>query len=334
MSVTSSRAEGYVSVAEYLAENEVRSTPVHPDTVGAPRISLQAPPEWREVPREILPGVYCAWAKAPEGATNWSDNVLVMVGRLDRPVDSATLLRCGYTDSRRMPEWQEIQADTSPCAGFPAVAVLGRYRVEDNELVAYTRYVLISEGHVHYLVQVTATVRAASPTAVADIGTIRSGLNIVLSDDRNVPGSRAEAAEPAKPRGAPTAIATADVRGIGIGLDPSGHLHSLTIDVHAFAKGPDALAASIIEAYGRAAAALPSIEPARADTAVPDPSRWRAPAAGDDWLPDDDRSGGPAGYDSMTAQHYPRQQSQYRPPPSAPNHAQQYPQWPPRYGRR
>lgn len=333
MSVTSSRSEDYVSVAEYLAENEVRSTPVHPDTVAAPRISLQAPQEWREVPREILPGAYCARAKAPEGATNWSDNVLIMVGRLDRPVDSATLLRCGYTDSRRMPEWQEIQADTESCAGSPAVAVLGRYRVEGIELVAYTRYILISEGPVQYLVQVTATVRAASPTAVADIGTIRSGLNIALSNDRNVPGSRAEVAEHAKPRGGPTAITTADVRGIGIGLDPSGHLHNLTIDVHAFAKGPDDLAASIIEAYRRAAAALPSIEPAQPDTAVPDPSRWRAPAAGDDWLPDG-RSGGPADYDSMTAQHYPRQQPRYRLPPNTPDPAQQYPQWPPPYGRR
>ncbi|MFD4402940.1 LpqN/LpqT family lipoprotein [Nocardia sp. NPDC058499] len=333
MNSPSSSSAGPSSVAEYLVENAVRSTPVHPDTVAAPRISLDVPLEWQEIPREVLPGAYCAWAAAPEGATSWSDNVLIMAGRLDRPVDSAALLRCGYTDSRRMPEWQDIQADAYPCAGFPAVAVLGRYRVEGSEFIAYTRYILVSAGPVQYLVQVTATVRAASSTAVADIGMIRSGLNIVLSDDRSAPASSARVTEPAPTRGGSTAITTADVRGIGIGLDPSGHLHSLTIDVQAFATGPDALAASIIEAYRRAAAALPSIEPARPDTAVPDPSRWRAPAAGDDWLPDNGGRG-PAGYDSMTAQDFPRQQSQYRPLSNAPAPAQHHPQWPPPYGWR
>lgn len=332
MSGTSSHSEGYLSVAEYLAENEVGSTPVHPDTVAAPRISLQAPQGWREIPREILPGAYCAWASAPDGATNWSDNVLIMAGRLDRPVDSAALLRCGYIDSRRMPDWQEIQADTDPCAGFPAVAVLGRYRVESNEFVAYTRYILITEESVQYLVQVTATVRAASSTAVADIGVIRSGLNIVPLDDRSVPGSSARAAEPANPRGGQKAITTADVRGIGIGLDPSGHLHSLTIDVHAFAQGPDALAANIIEAYGRAAAALPAAERAQPGPAVPDPSRWRAPAAGDNW-PSDYQATGPPGYGAAVGQPYPVQPP-HRPQESGPVPPQRYPQWPPPYGQR
>lgn len=333
MSATPNTSQEYVSIAEYLADNRVGSTPVHPDTVAAPRISLQVPQEWREIPRDILPGAYCAWAKAPEGATTWSDNVLVMAGRLDRPVDSAALLRCGYADSRRMPEWQEIQADAAPCSGFPAVAVLGRYRVEGNEFVAYTRYILVSVGPaVQYLVQVTATVRAASSTAVADIGMIRSGLNIVSPDDRSTPDASVRVAEPAKPRGGPTAITTADVRGIGIGLDTYGHLHSLTIDVHAFAMGPDALAASIIEAYRRAAAALPAVETMQLDPAVPDPSRWRAPAAGDNW-PSDHQAGGPPGYGPATGPPdavYPP----HRPPANGPVPPQHYSQWPPPYGRR
>ncbi len=223
MNSPSRSSAGSSSVSEYLVENDVRSAPVHPDTVAAPRISLDVPQEWQEIPREVLPGAYCAWAAAPEGATNWSDNVLIMAGRLDRPVDSAALLRCGYTDSRRMPEWQEIHADAYPCAGFPAVAVLGRYRVEGNEFVAYTRYILVSAGPVQYLVQVTATVRAASSTAVADIGMIRSGLNIVSPGDRSVPASSsARVTEPAPPRGGSRGRAPAPGRGGGVGGGGAG----------------------------------------------------------------------------------------------------------------
>ncbi|WP_280507652.1 LpqN/LpqT family lipoprotein [Nocardia flavorosea] len=333
MSVTSSRPEGYVSIAEYLAENEVRSTPVHPDTVAAPRISLQAPQEWREIPREILPGAYCAWAKASEGATNWSDNVLIMVGRLDRPVDSATLLRCGYTDSRRMPEWQEIQSDASSCAGFPAVAALGKYRVEAHEYVAYTRYVLTDKAPAQYLIQVTATVRADSPTAVADIGMIMSGLSVAVSEAREVPSEGVQANAPVKPQGGPKAVTTADVRGIGIALEPSGFLHSLTIDVHAFAKGPDALAASIVAAYQQAAAALPATQTTRPDTAAPDPSAWRAPAAGDDWPPDN-RPDRPANYAPAVEQPYPWQQPLHRSAPNGPAQSPHHLRPPPSYGWR
>ncbi|MEU1983460.1 LpqN/LpqT family lipoprotein [Nocardia sp. NPDC019395] len=324
MSVFSSDTQHFLSIAEYLAENNVHSTPVHPDTVAAPRVSIQVPQGWREIPREVLPGAYCAWSRVPDGATNWADNVLIMIGRLDQAVDSTTLLRCGHTDSRRMPGWQDIQADTSDCSGFPAAAILGKYRVEDDEFVAYTRYVMIDRGPAQYLIQVTATVRAGSPTAVADISMIMSGLNIAVADDRGAPSGGTQA----RPHVEPRTIATADVRGIGIGLESSGRLHSLTIDAHAFAKGPDALAASIVDAYQRAAAALPSSEAIRSDTAVPDPSKWRAPTTGGDWLPDNQPSR-PADYVSAAEQPYPWQQYPHRPPPHGPAQSQHYPQSPP-----
>lgn len=264
----------------------IRSTPVHPDTVDAPVITLQVPQEWREVPREVFPGVYRAWAKPPADGSSWSDNVLVLVGRLDRKVEPEALLRCGFTDSRRMPDWQEIQADTRSYDGFPSAAITGKYTVDTIELLAHTRYVLIDKGPVWYLVQMTVTVRAATPTAMSDTGQIMNGLSIASHNNQGGQGhaTGGRGGVPAEPPGQPRNITTADVRGIGIGLDSSGRLHTLTIDVHAFARGPEALAASIVNAYQQATAALPPLEtPRTAAATAPDPSRWRAPAADDYW---------------------------------------------------
>jgi len=118
--------------------------------------------------------------------------------------------------------------------------------------------VLVDEGPVSYLLQVTITARSA-PSALSDITRMSSGLSIRSNEDRDGQsrdaGSRASqlASAPVETRNA----ATADVLGMVIGLDSSGVLDTLTIDADAFTKGPEALAMNIMAAYRQAAASLP-----------------------------------------------------------------------------
>lgn len=268
------------SVAEYLAVLGARSIPVHPDTVAAPLVSFPVPLGWSEVSREVLPGAYRAWARQSEGDSTWSDNAVVLVSRLDQWVDPGALLQHAFTDSRRMPGWQEIQTDTGDCGGFPSAAITGEYSVHEMDLLAHTRYVLIDEGPVSYLLQATITVQSV-PSALSDVTRMSGGLSIRLSaaDDGQSGDADSRASQPA---GAPVEtrnIATADVRGIVIGLDSSGLLDTLTIDSDAFTKGPEALAMNIMAAYREAAASLPQHTSQSDSGNPPDPSRWRAPAA-------------------------------------------------------
>ena len=250
------------SIAEYLAVLGVRSIPVHPDTVAAPLISLPVPPGWSEMSREFLPGAYRAWARPPEGDSTWSDNAVVLVSRLDRKVDPEALLQHAFTDSQRMPGWREIQTDSGECVGFPSAAITGEYSVHEMELLAHTRYVLIDEGPVSYLLQATITAHSA-PSALSDVTGMSSGLSIRSNEDRGGQcrdsDSRASqlASAPAETR----STVTADVLGIVIGLDSSGVLDTLTIDAAAFTKGPEALAMNIMAAYRQAAASLPHHTP-------------------------------------------------------------------------
>lgn len=277
-----SRDDDVGSVAEYLAVLGVRSIPVHPDTVAAPLISLPVPPGWSEMSREVLPGAYRAWARPPEGDSTWSDNAVVLVSRLDRKVDPEALLQHAFTDSRRMPGWREVQADTHDCVGFPSAAVTGEYSVHEMELLAHTRYVLIDEGSVSYLLQVTITAHSAS-SALSDITRMSSGLSIRPNEDQDGQSHDADsrasqlASAPVETRN----TAAADVLGIVIGLDSSGFLDTLTIDSDAFTRGPDALAMNIMAAYRQAAASLPQHTSQPDPGNVPDAPRWRAPAADD-----------------------------------------------------
>ncbi len=149
------------TVAEFLAAlGVVTSSPVHPDMAGTPVVSLTIPEGWREVPEELMPTAYRVWAQPPEPGSkwaqaNWADNAVLLVGRLSGPVDPIAVMRCAFTDSRRMPDWYELGADTAEYDQCPSAEISGAYSINGLTFWSSTRYLLKPTDTGTYLVQST-----------------------------------------------------------------------------------------------------------------------------------------------------------------------------------
>ncbi|MGF6898105.1 hypothetical protein ABIA39_008485 [Nocardia sp. GAS34] len=138
---------------------------VYPEHPGAPVVSLDIPYDWHEVIREVLPAAFGAWALPPEEdappeEAGWVDNAVVMVWRMSRPVDPAAVMRCAFTDSRRLPDWQERRTKTEDCDGFPSAAISGTYTFGELSLWVSTRYLMAGTPTGQYLLQLSVTTRA------------------------------------------------------------------------------------------------------------------------------------------------------------------------------
>ncbi|MFI6868364.1 LpqN/LpqT family lipoprotein [Nocardia sp. NPDC050406] len=165
-----------LSIVEYLTATGIQVAPVDPETPGAPKVSFPIPDGWQQLDAASFPGTSGVWATAPEDG--WADNAVLMIARFSQPVDPATLLACGFTDARRLPEWNEIDTHTGDFDGFPSSAVTGTYVVTPLTLWAYNRYIVVDTADDQYLVQLTVTVRTDRDGAAASA--IVAGLSVTV----------------------------------------------------------------------------------------------------------------------------------------------------------
>ncbi|KZM68156.1 LpqN/LpqT family lipoprotein [Nocardia terpenica] len=271
---TGTSAHPLPSVTEYLSAVGVDCTPVQPETPGAPVVSLAVAPGWRKVARDVLPHTYGVWALPPDAPTaEWADNAVVAVGRLSGPVDTVALLRCAFTDSRRMPGWNEISAHTSDYNGYPSAAIVGTYTIETLTFWADTRYIITGTDADRYLIQLTVTTRADTSHAgqlIADALAIHQ--SATAASHRNTPAQSNTVTDQSM------SGRTVQIDGVAVSVDSQGHLQSLRIDPVAFARGPAGLAELISTTYRQAVNSPPPAPPAT-------PKSLQAPGPDDQWAP-------------------------------------------------
>ncbi|WP_067901138.1 LpqN/LpqT family lipoprotein [Nocardia vaccinii] len=150
------------TISEFLAAVGATPVVVHPEYPGVPVVLLDIPGDWHEVVREVLPNAFGAWAlPAGEGSSSeesgWVENAVLMVWRLSLPVDPRAVMRCAYTDSRRLPDWVELGGDVEDYDGFPSAEISGTYSYAGLSLWMSTRYLVASTPTGQYLLQLTVT---------------------------------------------------------------------------------------------------------------------------------------------------------------------------------
>ncbi|MFF3566988.1 LpqN/LpqT family lipoprotein [Nocardia jiangxiensis] len=150
------------TIGEFLAAVGATPVVVHPEYPGVPVVLLDIPGDWHEVVREVLPNAFGAWAlPAEEGSVSqesgWVENAVLMAWRLSLPVDPRAVMRCAYTDSRRLPDWVELGGDVEDYDGFPSAEISGTYTYAGLSLWMSTRYLIASTPTGQYLLQLTVT---------------------------------------------------------------------------------------------------------------------------------------------------------------------------------
>ncbi|MQY18335.1 LpqN/LpqT family lipoprotein [Nocardia macrotermitis] len=160
------------TIGEFLAAVGATPVVVYPEYPGVPVVLLDIPGDWHGVVREVLPNAFGAWALPAEAGSvaaesGWVENAVLMVWRLSLPVDPRAVMRCAFTDSRRLPDWVELGGDVEDYDGFPSAEISGMYTYADLSLWMSTRYLIASTPTGQYLLQLTVTTFAAG----ADEGT-------------------------------------------------------------------------------------------------------------------------------------------------------------------
>ncbi|MBY8860811.1 LpqN/LpqT family lipoprotein [Nocardia sp. CA2R105] len=183
-------------MAEYLAAVAVRTTPAYQSTAGAPVVTVEPAPGWRAVAEELIPTAYAVWALPPEedskwAKAGWADNSVLLVSQLSKGVDSAAVMRCAFTDSRRMPEWYELGSDIGDYEGWPSAQITGAYSVAGLTFWSCTRYVLVEYDAGPFLLQLTVTTRV---DASRDGSAIAGSLSIQARAEEPKPGTQTSSA--------------------------------------------------------------------------------------------------------------------------------------------
>jgi hypothetical protein len=129
---------------------------------------------------------------------------VLMVWRMSRPVDPAAVMRCAFTDSRRLPDWQERRTKTEDRDGFPSAAISGTYTFGELSLWVSTRYLMAGTPTGQYLLQLSVTTRADDDR---DGRFIAGSLGVQSPIMQPAPAAHALRSEPSGPHTRPEPVA-------------------------------------------------------------------------------------------------------------------------------
>ncbi|WP_327142151.1 LpqN/LpqT family lipoprotein [Nocardia sp. NBC_01327] len=155
------------TIAEYLVAADIQIAPVERGSDGTPEVSIALSEDWQTIDAAMFPGAYSVFTRLPEDG--WADNVVLLVGRLSKPVNAAELLESAFTDARQLPQWQELGAEIGDYQGYPSAAVTGTYAMDTLVLWVHTRYVVVPVGTDEFLIQLTVTAKADQISSEAGI---------------------------------------------------------------------------------------------------------------------------------------------------------------------
>ncbi len=202
------------TIGEFLAAVGATPVVVHTEYPGVPVVLLDIPGDWHEVVREVLPNAFGAWALPAEAGSvseesGWVENAVLMVWRLSLPVDPRAVMRCAYTDSRRLPDWVELGSDAEDYDGFPSAAIWGTYSYAGLSLWMSTRYLVASTPTGQYLLQLTVTTFAEE---ISEGVFIAESFTVQVPPARPGPGAHEQRFEPDTAPQAPVDDGAAEFR--------------------------------------------------------------------------------------------------------------------------
>ncbi|MFD1811815.1 LpqN/LpqT family lipoprotein [Rhodococcus gannanensis] len=166
-----------LTIAEYLASNHVTVESVVDRIASIPVL-----PGWSELPADQFPGASQVLVCTGATASGFTPNAVLTHGRLSDAVNPEELLDCAFTDSRRLPDWCDIETSRVPYGHLQSAFIRGTFVIDDWILDATTRYVLsVAMDDIH-LTQLTVTTLASRDEDLEmDVTVINLGLTALCS---------------------------------------------------------------------------------------------------------------------------------------------------------
>ncbi|ORB58895.1 hypothetical protein BST43_08690 [Mycobacteroides saopaulense] len=167
-----------ISMNEYLQGLGVKVTPVSPDNPANVRIEIPLPEGWENL--GALDPAYLI-ADKPSGADQGrTPSAVVYLIKLEGTLDARkAITEHGFTDAQNTPNFRKIASSLDDFQGYPSATIEGTYDNQNVRVHAWNRDVIVPDGPLHYLVQLTVTTTETQASGLAgDVAALTGGLKI------------------------------------------------------------------------------------------------------------------------------------------------------------
>ncbi|MFD6197133.1 LpqN/LpqT family lipoprotein [Mycobacteriaceae bacterium NPDC060252] len=167
-----------LSMNEYLQSVGVTVVPVSPASQANVRVEVPLPDGWENL--GSLDPAYLITDK-PSGADQGrTPSAVIYLIKLEGPLDARkALTEHGFSDAQNTQNFQKITSSLADFQGYPSAAIEGTYDNQNVRVHAWNRDVIVPDGPLNYLVQLTVTTTEAQAAALSkDVATLTEGLRI------------------------------------------------------------------------------------------------------------------------------------------------------------
>ncbi|WP_078310141.1 MULTISPECIES: LpqN/LpqT family lipoprotein [unclassified Mycobacterium] len=167
-----------LSMNDYLQSVGVTVVPVSPASPANVRVEVPLPEGWENL--GSLDPAYLISDK-PSGADQGrTPSAVIYLIKLDGPLDARkAITEHGFSDAENTQNFQKITSSLDDFQGYPSAAIESIYDNQNVRVHSWNRDVIVPDGSLNYLVQLTVTTTEAQSAALSkDVATLTEGLKI------------------------------------------------------------------------------------------------------------------------------------------------------------
>ncbi len=148
------------TIADYIKDQKITETPIHPDDAGAPTIELPLPDGWETAGDKTPDWAYGAIIyTGPEAASaDYPPNFIAILSKLEGDVDPQKLIDNAGGEIKNLPEVELLgEGEVSTLDSYPAYQIAASYTLEGQKVVTAQKTVVIPGADGLYILQLNGT---------------------------------------------------------------------------------------------------------------------------------------------------------------------------------
>lgn len=145
------------TIADYIAEHDIRETPVFRGDPEAPTVDLPFPEGWEDAGADTPEWAYGAIYYSGPGAEEYTPSIVALMSRLTGDVDPDAIIEYAAGELTNLPGWEPLsRGRTSTLSGFPAYQLGGTWVQDGVTKVVAQKTAVVPGNDGLYVLQLNA----------------------------------------------------------------------------------------------------------------------------------------------------------------------------------
>lgn len=145
------------TIADYIAENNIRETPVQQGDPGAPVLDLPVPEGWAQAGENTPEWAYGAIVYTGPEASEYTPSIVALVSKLTGNVDGQAIIDLAPGELQNLQGWNPLNTgEVSSLGDYPAYQLAGTWESDGQTKVVAQKTVVIPGADGLYVLQLNA----------------------------------------------------------------------------------------------------------------------------------------------------------------------------------